>query len=304
MMRTIIIGLIGISLVASAQRVERSNVLTGDLQADLIANYDRISQDVRETEADHAERLSPLRAALYSAVVPGSGQIYTKGYWEAAAFAAVEVGVWILYASNHSNALDKTDEYRAYADERWSVVDYVNWMRAYYAGQVSELNSVITNPTAAHPWEQVDWGLLNYCESEIAKLASPGNPNGFTHVLPIRPGQQYYELIGKYGQFGGGWDDASSFKPGGFTVADVVNQNVSPHFLYYRDMRGDANTFHNNATTAAYVLVANHVFSAIEAAWSAARFNKALQLHGSFQPIQRGNRFVELVPTMRATVSF
>jgi hypothetical protein len=99
---------------------------------------------------------------------------------------------------------------------------------------------------------------------------------GFTHKLALHGDQQYYEMIGKYSQFGGGWDDAATFQTGGFKKEDVIANgigNVSPHFLAYSKMRGDANSFYNIATTVSYVIIANHVLSALEAVWNASKLN-------------------------------
>jgi hypothetical protein len=115
--------------------------------------------------------------------------------------------------------------------------------------------------------------------------------------------QQYYEMIGKYSQFGGGWDDAAKFKTNGYTKADVIANNgignVSPHFLDYAKMRGDANSYYNIATTVSYVIVANHIFSALEAVWNASKINHKIQLQGHIQSRIIYGNLVEFVPTLQ-----
>ncbi len=132
-----------------------------------------------------------------------------------------------------------------------------------------------------------------------------GNGTGFSHRLAPYGNQQYYEMIGKYGQFGGGWDDAATFQPGGFTPADVIANNgignVSPNFFNYRNMRSDANNFYNIATGVSIVIVANHVFSALEAAWNASHLNHKIQLEGHIQSRSIYGNFVEFVPTLHIT---
>jgi hypothetical protein len=91
-------------------------------------------------------------------------------------------------------------------------------------------------------------------------------------------------LIGKYAQYGGGWDDAAYYTPD-----DVLSSNVSPHFHHYSAMRGDANDFYSVASTSGYLLVANHVFNALEAAWNATRINRKLSTHASFKIKQYGS---------------
>ncbi len=247
---------------------------------------------------------SALRAALYSAAIPGAGQFYAKRYWEAGGFLTAEVALWITYAMYEGKGNDETNLFQNYADQRWSVVRYVDWIAAYFPG--APWQGIVTSgsPDPNAPWNSVDWSKLNACEDYIAQQATQTGANGFTHILPQRPEQQYYELIGKYPQFGGGWDDAATFKPGGYQPADLLASNVSPHFLYYRDMRGKANSFYNIASTTAALLVLNHVASAIEAAWSVARANRAVQLEGHILPVQRGPQYTEFVPTAKLIVNF
>jgi hypothetical protein len=290
--------------ICLAQWKNTASVQTGSLHQELVVKHAQPKETgAGDVPSEQPNRLSPLRAGVFSIVVPGAGQAYSGRYLEAAAFAVVEAGLWILYAKNHSNGVDKTAEYQLYADANWSVIRYSDWMDSNYRGKGSTalddaLGRVVTSRSGPFPWSGIDWGLLNYCESEIARLAVPGAPNGFTHILPVRPAQQYYELIGKYPQYVGGWNDA--WGSGGtslYTEADVLNSNVSPNFLHYRDMRGDANSFYNNATAAAYVLVANHVFSALEAAFGASRHNKRIQLEGRLIPISRESGVVIVTPT-------
>ena len=141
--------------------------------------------------------------------------------------------------------------------------------------------------------------ILNQCEEDIgAQIGS-----GFTHKLAPYADQQYYEMIGKYSQFGGGWDDADLFQAGGYTRADIVANNgignVSPRFVEYSHMRGDANSSYNIATTVSYIIVANHVFSALEAALNASKINHRIQLQGHIESRRVYGNLVEFVPTLQ-----
>jgi hypothetical protein len=233
----------------------------------------------------YKKKYSPLRAALYSAILPGAGQFYTKSYWQSAAFFGSEVLAWVLYASYENEGDQKTDEFKNYADEHWSVVQYASWINVNFS------RSLNTNP--------VDWSDLNKAEWEIGG-GDPAitQPTGFTHQLAHYGEQQYYEMIGKYAQFGGGWDDAATFKPGGYTTGDVTSGNVSPNFSKYSAMRGDANNFYNIATTVSYLIVVNHVLSAVEAAWNASKINHRIQLEGHIQSRRIYGNIVEFVPTL------
>jgi hypothetical protein len=170
---------------------------------------------------------------------------------------------------------------------------YVQWMKTYFPGESSGI--IVNSNTGLPPWERVDLNQLNTSEDFIGKISG----SGFTHRLPPRPEQQYYELIGKYPQYGGGWDDA-----GNFTPSDLLQRNLSPRFLFYSQMRGEANDFYRIASTASYFLIANHVLSALEAAWSAARFNSRLKAEAHLVPRDWAPGLVEFVPTVRIKVEF
>jgi hypothetical protein len=235
-----------------------------------------------------------VRAGLFSAVIPGAGQLYTKNYWQSAAFFGAEVLMWVLYATNEKKGNDQTNLFQNYADQNWSVVRYASWINANF-GQAIPVN---TDPNPSlKPWNRVVWSDLNAAENAIGNIGE----TGFSHQLAPHGDQQYYEMIGKYAQFGGGWDDAATFQAGGFTKADVIANgigNVSPHFLHYSKMRGDANSFYNIATTVSYIIVANHLLSALEAVWNASKLNHRIKLQGHIESRQIYGNIVEFVPTL------
>ena len=305
--KTIVLLLVMLPIASFAQfrksvRAESIQLteLSGNFRIDLQAGLDRTWNDsimsVVVTRED--SKKSPLRAALFSAVIPGSGEFYTDSYWRAGVFFAAEVGLWIAYAAYTSKGNDQTDLFQNFADEHWSVVRYAQWIEQY-AGQLNPdaggCSGMVTGGGGLPPWERVDWSKLNLCEEVMGRKSG----NGFTHRLPQRPEQQYYELIGKYPQYAGGWDDATTVTP-----SDIVQKKVSPRFLEYSEMRGKANDFYNIAGTAASVLVVNHVLSALDAAWSAAQFNNRLKLETRLKPAPRPYGFTELVPTASMTIRF
>jgi hypothetical protein len=243
-------------------------------------------------------RYSPLAAGLYSAVLPGAGQFYTKSYWQSAAFFGAEVLAWVVYASYEKKGDQQTNAFQQYADLHWSVVTYAQWINANFGRSIN----IVSNPNnTLKSWQQVDWADLNAAEDQIAGDQSI-QPTGFTHKLAPHGDQQFYEMIGKLSQFGGGWDDAATFQAGGYTKADVLANNgignVSPRFLAYRDMRGKANSYYNIGTTVSYIIVANHLLSALEAALNASNINHRIQLQGHIQSRSIYGTMVEFVPTL------
>jgi hypothetical protein len=84
----------------------------------------------------------------------------------------------------------------------------------------------------------------------------------------------------------------------------VIAGNVSTEFHNYSQQRGKANSLYAIASTATYVLVANHVLSALEAAWGAAVNNSNLKMGAMLEPVRHADGFVEFVPTARLQVTF
>ena len=274
-------------------------LLTGNARLDLLAGIGAMSmKDTVFTNFDPAKK-SAFLAGFLSLAVPGAGEFYTKSYWRAGGFVLAEAGLWVVYAVYSSKGDQQTTMFQDFADNHWSVVRYAQWIQ----DNAPKLNPDVTSFTGwlipgtetFQPWNRVSWDELNKVENKIAQMSG----NGFTHLLPHRPQQQYYELIGKYPQFASGWDDA-----GVMTPERILKSDVSQRFLDYAAMRGKANDYYNIATTGSVLLVVNHLLSAIDAAWSAAQFNNQLKLEAHLQPVVRSADFVEFVPTARLTIRF
>ena len=274
-------------------------LLTGNARLDLLARIGAMSmKDTVLSKVDEGKK-SALLAGVLSLAVPGAGELYTKSYWRAGGFILAEAGLWAFYAVYTSKGDQQTTIFQSYADDHWSVVRYCQWIQ----DNAPKLNPDVTSFTgwlipgteSLQPWDRVSWDELNKVENRIAQMSD----NGFTHLLPHRPQQQYYELIGKYPQFAAGWDDAGLMTP-----ERILKSDVSQRFLDYAAMRGKANDYYNIATTGSVILVVNHLLSALDAAWSAAQFNNQLKLEAHLQPVVRSANFVEFVPTARLTIRF
>lgn len=218
-----------------------------------------------------ASRRSPLLAAMFSAIVPGTGELYAGSYWLAGLFAALEGAGWYFNINENRLGDERTAEYRAYADEYWSVVDYAKWLNdnaRNFPGGENAVHIDIDETTPGLPeWQRVNWEQMHTTEMAIPQ---------FSHRLPAYGEQQYYELIGKYNQYSYGWYDKYHIERGDYW-------NPSKMFLDYSRMRGDANSHYDTADLLVNLLILNHVLSAVDAAWAAARFNDHVELHSGAQ---------------------
>ncbi len=275
---------------------------TGNLRLDMLSSLGSLRTGVPLTVQGNElkqQKKSPFLAGVLSLAIPGAGEYYTESYWRAGGFLLAEASLWILYAAYDSKGNKQTDLFRVYADDHWSVVQYAQWIENNLTKLNPDLSGfsgyLIPGTEGRLPWERVDWAKINAIESQIAMRSG----NGFTHLLPHRPEQQYFELIGKYPQFAAGWDDA-----GVMTPERVLSKDVSQRFVDYSKMRGKANDFYNIASTGAALIVVNHVLSALDAAWSASEYNSRLNVEAHLRPTHRASGFVELVPTVSMTIQF
>ncbi len=219
---------------------------------------------------------TPMLSGLFSAIIPGAGQIYNEDYWIAGIFIALEAALITTAVIYDKKGDDQTAKFETYADMNWSVVDYAEWLNTY------ENKSIAINPDESlPPWERVNWSELN--ASEVG-----------SHTLPLYGEQQYYELIGKYHQYSPGWNDYT----GGSNI-DLI----SPNFTFYAGERGQANDFYNTASTAVVGIYINHLLSAAEAVWGATRFNSNLTVNLRVETHNLAGG-AELVPTLKMRFSF
>jgi len=243
----------GLDLPESNLELEIQSLKTGG--ADLLNSQLSFDEDYDEfaTEFDDGgifeyEYKSPKKAFLYSLLIPGWGQVYSESnIIKPIAMFGIEIGSWVGYFMYKNDGNDMTDEYEAFADAHW-----IEGNRA---------DSI--NPEAQQ--EYWDWYF---------RLLANDEPVPTTETLPEDRSQQYYEMIGKYDQFAGGWDDYWTENEE-IAWYDYVNANKdTPNRITYNNMRGDANDKLDAANNFILVAMANHLISAFDAALAANRFNK------------------------------
>ncbi|MGH7449849.1 MAG: DUF5683 domain-containing protein [bacterium] len=194
---------------------------------------------------DSLTSLSPPRersagkAFLFSAVIPGAGQIYNKSFLKGLAFLGVEVGAWAVYAVYTQRGNDQEDAFEAYARAHWSEDEY---------------------------WASL--ARLSGCDVNNRPCLRDYESKTFSHFLPDEPNQTYYENIGKYDQFNAGWDDSIS---GEAKERDSANRSL------YTRLRKKANDQFKIATYGTSIVLVNHVISALDAAYTTYKFNREIK---------------------------
>lgn len=216
-------------------------------------------------------------AGLFSAIVPGAGEFYSEQYLKSAIFVGIEAAAIIVGLTYDKKGNDQTDFFQGFANQHWSAEKYADWTVAHAKSINPDVSSSLL---AVYTNGKLDWAKLNSLETAIGQ-----GTNYYSHRLAYYGDQQYYEMIGKYPQFNPGWDDF-----GDVNTPYQYGDPLTANFHYYSGERGKANDFYNIASKAVLVIVSNHVISMFDAIWSAASFNKSLQMNMSLQKDQVGYR--------------
>lgn len=274
-------------LISFAAAQPADSLLSGNLQVDsryLLSQLE--SKQSPSVLLQVQNKKSPFLAGFFSLVVPGAGEFYTGDYWKTAIFVALEAALITTAVVYDNKGDNKTDEFQQYADDyknpahNWSVVKYAQWIIDNKL-QGNDPGIITSTDESLPPWDRVDWAKLNQYEDG-------------THKLPLRPEQQYYELIGKYPQFTPGWND--------FQVGQSILE-FPPNFKTYSSMRGKANDYYNVADKAVIGIYINHFLSMLDAVWSAVQFNKDLAVKVRMERINFADN-IELVPTLKISFQF
>ena len=256
--------------------VAGNNSLTGNARVDLVtvSPLDSLPQTTSvmvQNQVDHSKLKKPLLGGALSLLVPGAGEFYSDRYLKSGIFFAVEVAALTAAIVYNNRGNSQTAAFQNYANQHWSAVDYAIWINqngANYEVSGTTYPTIAINPNTSLPsWQRVDFSVINQWE------ALPHNI-GFSHELPTYNTQQYYELIGKYSQFKYGWDtyvgkDGTRYGDDGYDLTYIPQQ-----MLNYAHDRGKANDQYYTAGLATIFVVANHVISALDAAWSTSNYNK------------------------------
>jgi len=236
----------------------------------------------------------PGRALIYSAFIPGTGELYVGAEKRGIAFLAVEAAAWTWYFTQHSSGKNKEDEYMDFADGNWKETAYVSWY--------------------AH-WE--DWYDARRGDND------PDFERIFTHHLPDQKDDDYYEMIGKYDQFSYGWlGDPNDYLPGDYAPNDSLLGYTFDKTTYhicrgedavattnrddYANLRGDANKLLKRASWGISAALFNHVISAVDAALAAKAYNKAFLQEANLPQLRMEmDRYAgEVIPKLTLTQKF
>ena len=304
----------------TGQPNEIEPILTGDLRTDLLSPS-MVSGENGGGVFGSGGRRTPALAFGMSAVVPGLGQAYNKSWIRAAVAGALEIGLWTGYFTWRGQGRDGETAYQIFADRDWSAYRYGAWLNEYpgYDGpdldiaSIADVDFMSPGGWTADQEQRVAAFFEDLRAAERASRYNNADGTGtgatFSHVLPNHGDQQYYELIGKYFQYGAGWsdwcagrdpNDAGCFSIEGFEQRDAFAQKTSLFFAYAED-HADANTLLRRASRTTSIIVANHALAALDALLTARFHNRGLEIESSISLRQGPDGVVSPVANVRLT---
>jgi len=210
---------------------------------------------------------------LYSLILPGVGQWYNKSPgWKIGLFAGIEAASIFSGLQWRKKAEDIRLKYEIFADQNW---DLEKWVFNTLNTPLGNYADVHINGT--HKLILVLSGSLaeqygNYVSSDSLENNAHWVYTGEVNLLRDR---DFYENIGKYDQFVGGWTDC--YDPENNQLWFEVEKDVgdSTEIIIstfnkedYVDQRARSNDYLNIAKFAVSAVMFNHVISALEAVWS------------------------------------
>ncbi|MCK9426224.1 MAG: hypothetical protein M0Q21_09315 [Ignavibacteriaceae bacterium] len=273
-----------------AQKIEYS--LTGKLHSDSKILFENSKAKTQNISFQSPNKKSPIIAGLLSLALPGAGEVYAESYWKAVIFAAVEVSAIVVAVSYNKKGDNQTSTFQQYADGHWSIKRYAEWT----IKNISSINDTV------HP---IFYGVISsdgsVNHSELNRLER-NLGNGYSHALPQHGDQQYYELIGKYPQYSGGWDDKEAWEKE-HPEQQIDFHILSQRFYDYSKMRGQANDYYNISDKAVIGIYINHLLSGLDAVWSAISFNQDVAVSVRVNPINTGEN-VTFYPTVSIRFAF
>ena len=237
----------------------------------------------------------PGKPLIMSLILPGAGQYYNKSpFWKTASFLGVELGSILAWRYYQNKAEELRDDYQAFADMNWSME---NWV-------YNRLNQQSIAPSDGIAWTNFP-ALRTLIGTHDLKLIITGdlaNELNLTRVssdsLETHPewwysgdvivvkDRHFYENIGKYDQFVGGWNDAKEEwyweeKDVGDSIEIVIKTPMKQDYI---DQRYNSNQMLSAAKYSITVLMFNHVISGIESVWTNQKNARSKNKEASIKP--------------------
>ena len=244
----------------------------------IFSNYVVRAQDtssvlLKETKEVHY----PGKPLLMSLILPGAGQIHNKSpMWKTATFLGVEIASIVAWHQFTKMAKTLRNENEEFADLNWSLSTWFGFInnepgKTVHDGRLyTDIDlRAMRDYKGTHHLTLFLSGLLaaeygEFISSDSLHLVSAYLDSGLVDVVRDR---HFYENIGKYDQFLGGWSDANTEwyweeKKLEDSTEIVIKTPLKDDYL---DKRFVTNQMLTMAKYSITTLLFNHVLSGLEA---------------------------------------
>ncbi len=212
----------------------------------------------------------PAKGLLYSLVLPGAGQWYAGAKWKSLAFVGAEIASILVWSNLDQKGDDAKIDFETLADSHWL-------LDLWYDQMFFLPDSLGINILGSHDIQILlaDGSIIG--SNEDANGDSIPDWTSYEVDDAIRD-RDFYENVGKYNQFVGGWDDI--LDESGNVAFEITAKSVgdSTEWLVmtknrdnYLDLREEHNRYLQYAGYAVSAIMFNHVISAIDAVWETRR---------------------------------
>jgi hypothetical protein len=216
----------------------------------------------------------PGKPLIMSLALPGAGQYYNNSpMWKTASFLGVELGSIVAWDYFTKKAKTLRNDYCAFANDNWTLA---NWVTNRFSmgesdneGRLWGQFPALMDLTGTHDLILVLSGSLQdqygrYVSSDYLELYPDWVDSS---EVTIARDRHFYENIGKYDQFVGGWSDANTDWYWEEKQLEDSTEIVikTPLKADYLDQRFESNKMLDMAKFSITALLFNHVISGLEA---------------------------------------
>lgn len=212
----------------------------------------------------------PAKPMLYSLIVPGLGQYVNKDpVWKSAMFAGMEVASMIGWRYWSEQADDIRIKYELFGDDHWTLQNWVENTQINPVQGLIQYSDYKLDGTH-HLDLHLSGSLADQYGEYVSSDSLVAHPEWiFSEEINVLQDQHFYENIGKYDQFVGGWDDIEDWRAVEKTVEDTIETILmTPNKEHYNNERARSNNLLKLANYAVTAVMFNHVISGLEAVFS------------------------------------
>ncbi|MBN8588753.1 MAG: hypothetical protein J0L94_10585 [Rhodothermia bacterium] len=230
----------------------------------------------------HKQR-SVAIAFFASAALPGAGQAYNRQFVKMGVFTGTELASILFQRKWQNQGNTDYETVKLTAHKGWSIIRYAQWLNGFsgYNGPKITISDAIKKIDLTNPIAWTNEDIQTVRDLFIAVRAAedqsknPKTGAAFSHKIPFFGEQQYYELVGKYYQYGPGWPDYNGADDPDEKV-DGKYINAPEQFLAYAKAHGASQALLRKASRISTVIVFNHFVSAFDAGISARLHNRKI----------------------------